>query len=221
VTLQSHLHETDHGLRVHLAERAHARAGDDLDPTDAAAAVRDVARTDAEAATREATRRTDAMQAAAKAVTAADDAAKAATQREQQAKVPADTAAQFSAKTKAEFQQATDAANGALEAMQAIAASQPKSETLPPVTIADIAAYAQVVGESDAAKRLFCRGNYTVGTDTEPETTAPVVAAAVATTVSANDAEPMASAAIKASAPAEPVQVTVPLPVARPSSLRR
>jgi hypothetical protein len=145
-------------------------------------------------------------------------------QREQQAKIPADTAAQFSAKAKAELQQAADAANGALEAMQAIAAKQPKSETLPPITTADIAAYAQVLGESDAAKRLFCRGNYTVGTATEPEAAEPVVAAPTAIRLSTNDAETAAATAIKASATAEsaaPMQTTVPLPVARPPSLRR
>ena len=43
-------------------------------------------------------------------------------------------------------------------AMQAAAASQPKSETLTPITAADIAAFAHILGESEAAKKLFCRG---------------------------------------------------------------
>jgi hypothetical protein len=105
--------------------------------------------------------------------------------------------------------------------MQAIAASQPKSENLAPITSADIAAYAQVLGESDAAKRLFCRGNYAVGLAIEPEAAAPVVAASAVTPLSISDVETTAPTAIKASAPAEPILVTVPLPVARPLSLRR
>ena len=74
--------------------------------------------------------------------------------------------------------------------------------------------------ESDAAKRLFCRGSYAVGT-TEPETATPVADASAKIGVTANDAVTTASTTIKASAPAEPMLVTVPLPVARPSSLRR
>src|SRR5207237_9511467 len=102
-----------------------------------------------------------------------------------------------------------------------IVASQPRSETLAPTTAADIAAYAQVVGESDAAKRLFWRGSYTVGTVTEPEAATPVAAAPAAITASAGGAETAAPTAIESSAPAEPMQVKVPLPAARPPSLRR
>ena len=93
-------------------------------------------------------------------------------------------------------------------------AAQPKTENLPVITSTDIAAYAEVFGESDAAKRLFCRGSYTVGT-VEPQGAAPD-----AMVLSAPQAE-MAAAAIKTSTSAEPAPVTVPLPAARPPSLPR
>lgn len=103
--------------------------------------------------------------------------------------------------------------------MQAVAATQPKTENLPVISSADIAAYAEVLGESDAAKRLFCRGGYTVGA-TEPQGLAPDAASPATMTLSAPDAE-TAPAAIKTSAPAEPSLIAIPLPVARPPSLPR
>ena len=39
--------------------------------------------------------------------------------------------------------------------LQAVAASQPKAETLPAIAAADIAAFAHIAGESEAAKKLF------------------------------------------------------------------
>lgn len=209
--------ETREAARIMaLSQTASLQSSEARQASDAAAAARDMARTESEAATREAARRTEAAQNAAKTAAAADEATKAAAQREQQAKVPADTAAQLSAKAKAEFEQATSAANDALEAMRAIAADQPKSENLTPITSADIAAYAQVFGETDAAKRLFCRGNYSVGATTEPEVAAP---AAIKRSIS--DAETTTPAAVKTSAPDEPMPAAVPLPAARPASVRR
>jgi hypothetical protein len=133
--------------------------------------------------------------------------------REQQAKGPDEQAAQASAKANAESQQASKVASAALEALRAAAASQPKTENLLVVTSADIAAYAEVFGESDAAKRLFCRGSYTVGA-MEPQGEAPDTTMALSVPQVGR-----ATTALKTSAPTEPA--AVPLPVARPPARPR
>jgi hypothetical protein len=196
-----------------VAQSASLQSSDARHAADAAAAFRDLARTDVEAATREASRRADVVQNAIKAAAAADEAQKAAMAREQQAKGPAEQAAQASARANAESQQASKVASAALEAMRVVAASQPKTENLPAVTSADIAAYAEVFGESDAAKRLFCRGSYTVGT-MEPRGEAPEATMALSAPQVGG-----APAAIKTSAPTE--TSAVPLPAARPPALPR
>jgi hypothetical protein len=102
--------------------------------------------------------------------------------------------------------------------MQAAAASQPNSETLPPVAAADVAAFAHIVGETEAAKKLFCRGAYTLGEPAAPEPAAPVFTASATNALAP---QPAAASAAAEPAHAEPAIVTVPLPPARPSALRR
>ena len=183
-----------------LAQSAALESSDARHAADAAAANRDLARSEANAAEKEAARRADAVQSATKVLAAADDAAKAAAQREQQAKVPADAAAELSAKAHAELQQASATANAALEAMQTLAASQPRTENLPVITTADIATFAQVLGESDAAKRLFCRGNYTVGSS-EPDAAEPDAATAATMSIGTRPSEPPKTEAPRTEAP--------------------
>jgi hypothetical protein len=81
--------------------------------------------------------------------------------------------------------------------MRAAAAAQPKGEGLIPITSADIAALAQIVGESDDARKLFCRGEYAGG---------PLPAAAAAEPV------PLPHAG----APPAENGANVPLPPSRP-----
>jgi hypothetical protein len=179
--------------------------------SDAATALYNKLKAEADNANREAARRADVAQTATRTAAAADDAAKAAAERERQAKVPADTAAQGFAKAKTEQDDTASAAKTALEAMQAVAETQPKSEKLPPIAAADIAAFAHIVGESDAAKKLFCRGPYTVGEPAQPEPSAPVVATSGAAPVAATPA-------VVTPAATETGPVTVPKPGARPSA---
>jgi hypothetical protein len=101
--------------------------------------------------------------------------------------------------------------------MQAVAETQPKSEKFPPIAAADVAAFAHIVGESDAAKKLFCRGPYTVGEPAQPESSAPVVATSGAAPVAAVPAVATPAATTQA----EPATVPAPKPATRPSAPRR
>jgi hypothetical protein len=85
--------------------------------------------------------------------------------------------------------------------MRAAAATQPKGEGFIPITTADIAALAQIAGESAAAKKLFCRGEYAGG---------PMPAATAASAVE-SAAPPHTGAK-----PASQNGTIVPLPPARP-----
>jgi hypothetical protein len=91
------------------------------------------------------------------------------------------------------------------------------------MTAADIAAFAHVVGESEAAKKLFCRGPYTVGESAQPESAPPVVATAGGGPIAAQPAvmTPAATETTASTAKTERANGTVPLPAARPSGPRR
>jgi CCR4-NOT transcription complex subunit 4 len=200
-----------------LAQAASAAAIEAKQASEAAISHHNLLKADADNAAREAARRADTMQTAAKVASAADEAAKSATERVQQAKIPADAAAQTATRANAEYATAANAEKAALAAMQAAAATQPKSETLPPITTPDIAAFAQIVGETDAAKKLFCRGAYTVGEPAQPQSTSGVAPLAAVPAVVA----PVATDTAAATAKAEPATGTVPSPATRPSAPRR
>jgi phage/plasmid primase-like uncharacterized protein len=85
------------------------------------------------------------------------EAARIATDKAGEAKANHDAAALEAAKAASAAQAAASTAKAAQNALKTIAAAQPKSDGLPTVAGADIAALARVLGDSDEAKALFCR----------------------------------------------------------------
>jgi hypothetical protein len=181
------------------AQNAQSRASEALAAARNAAAARDQASAKAEAAAQEAATRAQEVERAAEAANAAQDAARLATTKAGEAKARHDAAVLEAAKTAATAQAAVSAARAAQEALKTIASAQPKSEGLPPIAGADIAALARVLGDSDETKALFCRDGHGAPN---------AVSATPSGATSAHESSSVTGT------------ITVPLPLARPAPRR-
>jgi hypothetical protein len=190
----------EHAKLADAAGAAAKAAQAALDAANAAHAAHAKAKSEADTAAQQAFRRAEAAQTTGHALAAAQQIEHAANALRDRAKAQSDAAADVAAKAATIARHAADLAGAARAAMDAAAATQPKGEGLVPIAAADIAALAHVIGESEAAKKLFCRGEYAGGPH-------PAATTASATPV------PLSSPAREST----PSNVDVPLPLPRPT----